>query len=98
MKRITRLPVARSSSITSAPEDVGRHQVGRELNAVELQVHGFRELLDQQRLGEARHAAQQAMAAGEEGDQDLAHHALLADDGLRKLALEPRRDLGHAVD
>ena len=47
-------------------DDVGRHQVGRELDAVELEVDRLRERLDQQRLGEAGHAAQQHVAAGEE--------------------------------
>ena len=74
-------------------EDVGGHQVGRELDAVELEVDCLRQLLDQQRLGEAGHAAQQAVAAGEEGDQDLADDALLADDRLGELAARaaPRR-------
>jgi hypothetical protein len=37
------------------------------------------------------------MAAGKERDEDLAHHSLLADDGLGQLALEPPGHLGHAV-
>ena len=98
MNRITRLPDDRSSSITSAPEDVRRHQVGRELNAVELQVDGFRQLLDDQRLRQARHAAEQAVPAGEKRNQDFAQDATLADDRLPELALQPRRHLGDAVD
>ena len=38
------------------------------------------------------------MPAGEEGDQDLADHALLPDDGLRELGFEPRGDLSHPVE
>ena len=34
--------------------DVGRHQVGRELDAVELEVEHARHRMDEQRLGEAR--------------------------------------------
>ena len=98
MKRITRLPVARSSSITSAPEDVGRHQIGRELDAVEPQVDRLGQLLDQQRLGETGHAAQQAVPAGEKRDQDFADDPLLPDDGLGQLPLEPAGHLGHAFD
>ena len=79
-------------------EDVGRHQVGRELDAVELQVDALGERLDQQRLGEPGHAAQQAVAAGEERDQDLADDALLADDRLGQLPLEPPGHLGDALD
>ena len=64
------------------PEDVRRHQVRRELNAVEPQIDGLGQRLDQQRLGQPRHAAQQAVAACQKRDQDLADDALLADDGL----------------
>ena len=98
MNRMTRLPVARSSSMTSAPEDVGGHQVGRELNAVEPQVDGLGQLLDEQRLGQARHAAQQAVPAGQERDQDLADDALLADDRLGQLAFEPAGHLRDALE
>jgi hypothetical protein len=69
-------------------EDVRRHQVGRELDAAELQVDGVGECLDQQRLGQPRHAAQQAMAAGEERGQDLLDDRVLADDHLPQLPLQ----------
>ena len=85
-------PLARRSILLDhlGAQDVGRHQVGRELNAVELQMDGFRQLLDDQRLREARHAAQQAVPAGEKGDQDFAQDAALADNRLPELALEPQ--------
>ena len=63
-----------------------------------LQIDGLGQLLDEQRLGEAGHAAQQAVAAGEERDQDLPDDALLADDRLGELALEPAGHLGHALE
>ena len=76
------MPLARRDVLLDdvGAEDVGRHQVGRELNAVELQVDRVGERLDEQRLGQAGHAAQQAMAAGEQADEDFAPHLLLADD------------------
>ncbi len=77
--------------MTSAPEDVRRHQVRRELNAVEPQVDRLGQLLDEQRLGQPRHAAQQAVAAGQKRDQNLADDALLADDGLGELTLRAGR-------
>ena len=46
------------------------------------------ERLDQQRLGQPRHAAQQAVAAGQERGQDLVDHLILADDDAAKLFLE----------
>ena len=39
-------------------DDVGRHQVRRELDAAELQVHRLRECFDQQRLRQSRHTPQ----------------------------------------
>ena len=60
--------------------DVGGHQVGRELDAAELQREGVGQRADHQRLGQARHAHQQAMPAGEHGHQQFLDHLLLADD------------------
>ena len=65
--------------------DVGRHQVGRELDAAERQVQRAGQRADQQRLGQTRHAFQQAVAAAEQGDQQFLDHVVLADDHLRKL-------------
>ena len=50
-------------------EDVGRHQVGRELHAPGIEAEDDAEGLDELGLGEARHADEQAVAAGEEGDR-----------------------------
>ena len=65
--------------------DVGRHQVGRELDAAERQAQAAGQRADHQRLGQARHAFQQAMAAAEERDQQLFDHLVLADDDLGQL-------------
>jgi hypothetical protein len=46
--------------------DVGGHQVRRELDALELQIEQLRQRFDQQRLGQARRAGEQAMAARDE--------------------------------
>ncbi len=62
------------------------------------QVDRLGQLLDEQRLRQARHAAQQAVPAGEKRDQDLANDALLPDDGLGQLALEPPGHLGDALE
>src|SRR5215217_4805832 len=58
----------------------------------------FPEFLDQERLGQPRNAAQQAVPSGEKRDQDLANHAFLSDDRFRQLAFEPPGHLGHAID
>ena len=63
-------------------EDVAGHQVRRELHAAELQVQCLAQRAHQQRLAQAGHAFEQAVAAGQQADQQLLHHVLLADDGL----------------
>ena len=65
--------------------DVGRHQVGRELDAAEAQAQGVGDGAHHQRLGGARHAGHQAMAADKERDQHLLQHILLAHDHLAHL-------------
>ena len=51
--------------------DVGGHQVGRELDAVEGEVEHLGERRDEQRLREPGHADEQAVAAREERDQQV---------------------------
>ena len=65
--------------------DVGGHQVGRELDPLERQVENLRDRLDEQCLGESRHAGDQAMPAGEERDEDLIDDRILPDDDLADL-------------
>ena len=61
-------------------ENVGRHQVGRELDAPRVEPERDAHGLDQLGLGEARHADQQRMAAGQHRDQRAVDHPLLAED------------------
>ena len=65
--------------------DVAGHQVGRELDALERQVQRLGQRADQQRLGQAGHAHEQGVAAGEDGHQDLLDHFVLADDDFGQL-------------
>ena len=67
--------------------DVRGHQVGRELNALEADVENPGQRADHQRLGQAGHAFQQAMAAGEDGGEDLLDDVVLADDDLLQFLL-----------
>ena len=73
--------------------DIGRHQVRRELNAIELEVEHLGQRRNQQRLGEARHADDQAVAADEERVEHELDNLALADDAL----LQPGDDLLAAV-
>src|SRR6185369_9858427 len=76
------------------PEDVGRHQVRCELDSAELEADGVGQRLDEERLGEAGHSAQQAMAAGEQTGEDFAADALLSDDRAADLGVETGNEVG----
>ena len=58
-------------------DDVGRHQVGRELDPLELDAERVGERLHGERLGQAGHALDEQMAAGHQGDDHpLEQHVL----------------------
>ena len=59
--------------------DVRRHEIRRELNAVEVESQASSQRVDQQRLGETRHAFENAVAASEDGDEELLDNVVLAD-------------------
>ena len=79
-------------------EDVGRHQVGGELDALEIHAQHPRDGLHQQRLGQSRHADEQAVAVGKKGGDQAGDDFLLADDGLGKLIHDRARYPGDGVD
>ncbi len=68
-------------------ENVRRHQIGRELDALGVEAQRDAERLDQLGLGEAGHADQQRMAAGEDGDERVLDHPVLAEDDGRDRVL-----------
>ena len=78
--------------------DVGRHQVGRELDALEQQAQRLRHGADQQRLGGAGQAGDEAVAAHEQGDHHLLQHLLLADDHAPDLPHNLRLHLAEPAD
>ncbi len=61
-------------------QDVGRHQVGRELDAGEFEIQRLGQRADQQRLAQARHAFQQAVPADEQAGQHAVDDFVVADD------------------
>ena len=67
--------------------DVGGHQVGRELDALEVEVERLGQGRDHERLGEARHAEEQGVAAAEERHEHQLDDPALADDAPRDLIL-----------
>src|SRR4029078_6252814 len=78
-------------------EDIGWHQVRRELDATELEADGVGQRLDEECFREAWHAAQQTMAAGEEAGEYFAPDALLADDRPANLGVETRNQFGRLL-
>ena len=83
-----RSPVCRFFLNDFGAGDVAGHQVGRELNALERQVQRLGQRADEQRLGQAGHAFEQRVAAGEDGDQHLLDHFVLADDDFGQLVAD----------
>jgi hypothetical protein len=61
-------------------EDVGRHQVGRALNALVLKAQDRAKSLDEPGLGEAWDADQQGVSPAQQGDQGLLDHLALTKD------------------
>ncbi len=74
--------------------DVRRHQVGRELDAAELEAERQAEGPDQQRLGGAGHAFEQHVPAGEERGDRLADGGLLPQHDAFERLDEPARGRG----
>jgi hypothetical protein len=72
-------------------DDVGRQQIGGELDAREVELHAVGDGAHGQRLGQPRHALEQHVAAGEQPDEDTLDHVALTDDHLADLG-------GQAVD
>ena len=66
-------------------DDIGRHQVGRELHPSEVEVEGRGQGLGEQRLGHPRHALEQHMAVDEQRGDEAGQRPLLADDHLADL-------------
>ena len=79
-----------------AAGDVGREQVGRELDAAEVERQQPRQRLDELGLAESGKAFEQHMASSEQRGDDLVDRLLLAEDHPAQLVDEPR-DLRLAV-
>jgi hypothetical protein len=69
--------------------NVGRHEVGRELHAVEREVQRLRQRLDQQRFRDARNADQQHVTAGQDRGDQIVHDVELPNDAPSDLIGEP---------
>ena len=79
-----------------AAGDVGRQQIGRELDAAEVERQQPRQRLDELGLAEGRKPFEQHVPPSEERGDDLVDRLLLAEDHAAQLIDEPR-DLRLAV-
>ena len=72
-------------SVDARADEVGRHEVRRELDPLERATEDVREGLDRQGLGEAGDALEQDVSAGQQADEDAFEHRVLADDDAADL-------------
>ena len=79
-----------------AAGDVGRQQVGRELDAPEVERQQSRQRLDELGLAESGQTFEQHVTAREQRRDDLVDRLFLAEDDAAQLVDEPR-DLRLAV-
>ncbi len=78
--------------------DIGRHQVGRELDALEDQAEDIGHGSHEQRFRRSGKAGDQAVAADEEADADLFDDFILADDHALDLSDDLGVDFAEACD
>ena len=71
-----------------AAQNVGGHQVGRALHALELQFQHAGQSFGQQGLGDAGHAFEQQVPFAEQGDQHLVDDGGLPDHGLAQFLFQ----------
>ena len=79
-------------------ENVGGHEVGRELDAIERHVEYLAERADEERLAEAGHAFEQHMSAAEQSDEGVFDDGGVADDDFADLGLESGVGVAEGLD
>ena len=85
------LPVAVAGLIGGddrGADDVRGHEVGRELNAREVQIEHLGERADKHGFAEAGDPLEQRVPADHEAEKRLRHHLLMADDHLGDLRFD----------
>ena len=66
-------------------DDIGRHQVGRELDPAEFEDQAAARVRIERGLAQSRHAFEQRMAADEQAGQHAVDDLFMADDDLGDL-------------
>jgi hypothetical protein len=70
----------RAGTQEGGAQNVGGHEVGRGLDALEAEAQKAAECLDDEGFGDARHALKQSVALAENGEQHLLDHLSLSGD------------------
>ena len=78
--------------------DVGRHEVGRELNAAKLPAEQLGQRLHHHRLGQARDSDYHHVAARHQPGEEQSNHFALADQHLAHLGLEQPATIPQPLD
>jgi len=79
-------------------DDVAGQEVGGELDTLELGGQRPRQGADRQRLRQARHALQERVPIGDEGNQEPVYKILLPDDDLADFGAHPAHPLALLLD
>src|SRR3954464_9490436 len=101
-----RVEPARVGAVDAGADEIGRHEVRGELEALEEAAERVGQRLHGQRLGQAGHALEQHVPTGQEGHEQPLEHRLLTDDhpldlehrGLERGVRLPRRVVAGVVD
>ena len=84
---------AASRIVNQRADEVGRQQIGRELQTLEIRSESRRQRLDGERLGQTGHAFEQNVAVGEQAEQEPLDQILLANDDVSDLFSQRRNPL-----
>ena len=95
---VERLPPCAVLLKDARSDDIGRHQVGGELDARVAQRNHPAERPHQKRLAEPRDPFEQHVSAGQQRRDDALYDFGLADDGLRDLAADLRHFRRECLD
>ena len=71
-------------------ENIARHEVGRELDAAEVEAQRLRDGADEQGLRQAGHADEQTVSLAEQAEDERVDDGLLPDDGFGEFGSDPR--------
>ena len=79
-------------------EDVGRHEIGSELNAVEAHVESFAESADEECFAEAGDAFEEDVTSAENGDEGAFDDGVVPDDHLADFIAQRRVGVAELLD